>query len=138
MGIFRLCHYLTCTFFNLYSVMQHTNCKIFSYSHIMYIKLPAAREQSISITYILRRHLFIQNDSYNNILTFGPLIQNLLYDTSTMTSSSLPPNRNAGNKNNGYHLVTYQDMLPFYAIFSPHITRQAVIFCSFPFFSLQQ
>jgi len=88
MDIFQLCHYLTCSFFYLYNVMQQTNCKIFSYSHIMYTKFPVAGEHSISIIYILRSHFFIQNDSYSNILIFGPLIQSLLYDTSTMTSSS--------------------------------------------------
>ena len=39
-------------------------------------------------------------------------MQNLLYDTSTGISSSTQTNRNAGNKNNGYDLVTHQDMLP--------------------------
>jgi hypothetical protein len=53
-------------------------CKIFGYSHVCTLKCSQ---------HILRYHLFIQNDSYN-ILTFGPFMQNMLCDTSTVTSSS--------------------------------------------------
>jgi len=36
------------------------------------------------------RHFFTQNDSYNNILTFGPYMQNLPYGAPTVISSSPP------------------------------------------------
>jgi hypothetical protein len=75
------------TFYFLYIVTQHTYCKIFSYSHLCEAKWQQQGEQLISSIYI-EMTLIYWNDSYNIILTFGPLMHNLLYDTATVTSSS--------------------------------------------------
>jgi len=85
MDSFHLCHYRT--YNSLFVQRDTTYCNIFSYSHLCTAKC-LQQGNSRYRAYILRWHYFTQNDSLNNILMFGPLMQNLLYDTSTVISSS--------------------------------------------------
>ena len=111
MDIFHLCRYLTYNFlYCLYSLTQHTYCKVFSYSHPCTVK--CLQQGMVDIEHIYWDDTILLKMTH--IITFWRSA--LLCSTCCMIHPQwllAPPNKhNAGNKNNSYHLVTYQDMLP--------------------------